>query len=258
MAVPKDLVVESLRFGWREVSLIAICAALLALVFSRAPIAQDLAYHNFADRRTFCGIPNMLDVASNLAFLVVGGAGVLFWRARRAEGLAVSWLVLFAGTALVFFGSAYYHSAPGNATLLWDRLPMTIAFMGLFVALVAEHAGPRLERYLLVPAVAIGAASAVWWHLTDDLRWYAWVQFTPLVCIPFVLAVFPARYTHRAGYLYALGLYGLAKVAEFFDWQIYALTGNLFSGHTLKHLLAAGGVLMILIMLKRRMPVAPG
>ena len=255
MATPRDLVVEPLRLGWREISLAAICLAMLALFLSRAPIAQDLAYHNFADRRTFCGIPNMLDVSSNLAFLIVGVAGVLFWKARRADGLAVSWLVLFAGTALVFLGSGYYHWAPRNATLLWDRLPMTIAFMGLFVALISEHAGPRLERYLLVPAVAVGIASAVWWHYTDDLRWYIWVQFTPLVCIPFVLAVFPARYTHRADFLYALGLYVLAKLAELWDREIYALTGNLFSGHTLKHLLAAGGVLMILVMLKRRTPI---
>jgi hypothetical protein len=256
MAVPKDLVVEPARFGWREISLVAICVALLALVFSRAPIAQDLAYHNFADRRTFCGVPNMLDVASNIAFLIVGVAGVLFWSARQ-QGLAISWLVLFAGTALVFFGSGYYHWTPGNATLLWDRLPMTIAFMGLFVAFISEHVGARLERYLLVPAIAVGVASAVWWHFTDDLRWYVWVQFTPLVCIPFVLAVFPGRYTHRVYLLYALGLYVLAKFAELWDREIYSLTGNLFSGHTLKHLLAAGGVLAILIMLKRRSAVAP-
>jgi hypothetical protein len=245
-----------MRFGWREISLVAICVALLALVFSRPPIAQDLAYHNFADRRIFCGIPNMLDVSSNIAFLIVGVLGVLFW--RRAQGLAVSWLVLFGGTALVFLGSGYYHWGPSNATLLWDRLPMTIAFMGLFAAFISEHIGPRLERYLLVPAVAVGIASAVWWHFTDDLRWYAWVQFTPLACIPFVLAVFPARYTHRMYLLYALGLYVVAKFAELWDREIYSLTGNLFSGHTLKHLLAAGGVLVILVMLKRRAPVAPG
>jgi hypothetical protein len=83
------------------------------------------------------------------------------------------------------------------------------------------------------------------------------VQFTPLVCIPLVLAMYPARYTHRAYLLYALGLYVLAKFAEIWDREIYALTGNLFSGHTLKHLLAAGAVLMILVMLKRRAAVAP-
>jgi ceramidase len=257
MAISKDLAIEPLRFGWREISLVAICLAMLALFLSRAPIPQDPAYHNFADRRIFCGIPNMFDVTSNLAFLVVGAAGVLLWRARRSAGFSVSWLVLFAGTALVFFGSAYYHWGPNNATLLWDRLPMTIGFMGLFVALISEHAGPRLERYLPVPAVAVGIASAVWWHFTDDLRWYLWVQFAPLVCIPFVLAVFPARYTHRAYFLYALGLYVLAKLAEIWDREIYALTGNLFSGHTLKHLLAAGGVLAIVVMLKKRAAVAP-
>ena len=257
MATQGEYAAQPLRIGWREMALVAICFAMLAAFLSRAPIAQDLAYHNFADRRVICGIPNAFDVSSNLAFLVVGVLGVLFWRTRREQGLAISWLVLFAGTALVFVGSAYYHSAPSNATLLWDRLPMTIAFMGLFVGFVAEHIGPRLERYLLVPAVLVGIASAVWWHYTDDLRFYAWVQFTPLLCIPFVLAVFPARYTHRVWLLYALGLYLVAKLAELWDWQIYSLTGNLFSGHTLKHLLAAGGVLMILVMLRRRVPCPP-
>jgi len=257
MAMPKDFAAEPMRFGWREISLVAVCAVMLALFFSRAPIPQDPIYHNFADRRVLCGVPNMFDVGSNIAFLIVGLAGILFWRARRPDGPTVSWLVLFAGTALVFFGSAYYHWGPNNSTLLWDRLPMTVAFMGLFVALISEHAGPLLERYLLVPAVAVGIASAVWWHFTDDLRWYLWVQFTPLVCIPFLLAAFPARYTHRMYLLGALGLYVAAKFAEVWDWQIYALTGNLFSGHTLKHLLAAAGVLVILLMLRRRTAIAP-
>ena len=252
MATSKDLAVERLRFGWREISLVAICLAMAALFLARAPIPQDPEYHNFADRRTICGIQNLFDVGSNIAFLIVGVAGVLFWRTRRPDGAAVSWLVLFAGTALVFLGSAYYHRAPSNGTLLWDRLPMTIAFMGLFVALISEHAGAQLERYVLVPAVTVGLASAVWWHYTDDLRWYLWVQFTPLVCIPFLLAAYPGRYAHRMYLLWALVLYVLAKFAELWDRQIYALTGNAFSGHTLKHLLAAGGVLMILVMLKRR------
>src|SRR5262245_28819110 len=121
MAMSKDLAVEPLRFGWREISLVGICLAMLALFFSRAPIAVDPIYHNFADRRTFCGVPNMFDVGSNIAFLIVGVAGVLFWRARRSDGFSVSWLVLFAGTALVFFGSGYYHWGPNNSTLLWDR-----------------------------------------------------------------------------------------------------------------------------------------
>jgi len=239
---------------WREAALIAICVAMLAAFMTREPIKQDVRYHDFADHRELLGIPNVQDVASNLAFLVIGIAGIVLWTRRR---IAVSWLVLFIAVALVFFGSGYYHWAPDNDSLLWDRVPMTVGFMALFVGLVSEHASEGAERFLLAPALAVGVASALWWHFTDDLRFYFWVQYTPLVCIPFVLAVFPPRYTHRSALVYALGLYVLAKFAEAWDLQIFELTGNAVSGHTLKHFLAAGAVLAILLMLHRREHAVP-
>jgi hypothetical protein len=234
---------------WREVALGLVCLVMLAGFLLQAPMAQSLEYHEFADDRVLFGIPNLQDVASNIPFFVVGVAGVLLCLRRR---LALSWLVLFAATALVCFGSGYYHLTPRNDTLLWDRLPMTVAFMALFVGLVSEHIGARAERYLLAPAVMTGLASALWWHFTDDLRFYFWVQYTPLVCIPLVLALFPGRYTHRGYLFYGLGLYVLAKVTEAWDHEIFSLTGNLVSGHTLKHVLAAGAVLSVLLMLAMR------
>ena len=241
---------------WREAVLIAICVAMLAAFMTREPINQNVTYHDFADHRERFGIPNLQAVASNLAFLVIGIAGIVLWARRRAEGIAISWLILFIAVAVVFVGSGYYHWAPDNDSLLWDRLPMTVAFMSLFVGLVSEHVGERVERFLLAPALIVGVSSALWWHLTDDLRFYFWVQYTPLVCIPFLLAAFPARYTHRIDLLYGLGLYILAKFAEAWDRQIFDATANLVGGHTLKHLLAAGAVLCMLCMLYRRTPLA--
>ena len=37
-----------------------------------------------------------------------------------------------------------------------------------------------------------------------------------------------------------IALYALAKVFEHFDAQVYTLTGEVLSGHSLKHVLAAG------------------
>jgi len=234
---------------WREVALGLVCLVMLAGFLLQAPMAQSLEYHEFADDRVLLGIANLQDVASNIPFFLIGVAGVLFCLRQR---LALSWLVLFAATALVCFGSGYYHLTPRNDTLLWDRLPMTVAFMALFVALISEHMSANVERYVLAPAVAVGLASALWWHFTDDLRFYFWVQYTPLVCIPLVLALFPGRYTHRGYLFYGLGLYVLAKLTEAWDHEIFALTANLVSGHTLKHVLAAGAVLSILLMLMMR------
>jgi hypothetical protein len=124
--------------------------------------------------------------------------------------------------------------------------------MALFVALVAEHAGEWPERFLLPLALAIGAASVLWWRSSGDLRPYLWAQFAPLLCIPVVLAMFPARYTQRRFLLYGLGLYGVAKLVEMKDLEIFAQTSHVVSGHALKHLLAAAAIFALLVMLRRR------
>ena len=238
-------------WGLAGVILIALGSAL-----ALPPIPQDLGLHDLADRRAWAGIPNFMDVASNLAFLLVGVAGLALRFEGAAAGAARAWKVFFAGTVLVFFGSVYYHWDPNNETLVWDRVPIMIAFMALFAALVSEHVGERLQGVLLVSSLAIGTGSVWWWTQTDDLRLYVWAQAAPMITIVYVLIAFPGRYTHR-GYLgWALAAYALAKVLEFQDRAVYALTAHAMSGHSLKHLLAAAGGFFIYLMLRRRAPVA--
>ena len=242
------------RFGWREAGLVLlIVAPLFYLLFVYgAPIPQDRGYHLFADARTCLGLQNFGNVVSNIAFLFVGAVGTL-WCYRNPGTEAVrSWTVFFLGVALVFFGSGYYHYIPGDDSLVWDRLPMTVAFMGLFAALLSEHLGKEFEHRLLIPAVVVGIASVVWWKVTDDLRVYIWVQLTPLLVIPYVIAVFPGRYTHRHYLLYGVGFYALAKAAEYYDRETFTLTWSVLSGHSLKHLLAAAAPFCVYLMLRRR------
>ena len=240
----------------RTVILLALLGVpLVLLLIAVPPIAQDPAYHRLADHRTFFSIPNFLNVASNVAFLVVGIVGFAFsvrTSPQRKSRVSPAWTVFFAGTVLVAFGSAYYHWRPDDASLVWDRLPMTIAFMGLFVALLSEHIDEALEKKLLVPAIIIGIASLAWWRYANDLRPYAWVQFAPLIAIVFLFFAYSARYTHRSYLLYGLAFYVLAKVAEHLDGQIFGWTSGIVSGHTLKHLLAAGAPLCVYLMLVRR------
>ncbi|MCH7479390.1 MAG: alkaline phytoceramidase, partial [SAR324 cluster bacterium] len=54
-----------------------------------------------------------------------------------------------------------------------------------------------------------------------------------------------------AAWLLAVGIYGLAKLAEFYDGAIYAATGGL-GGHTLKHFLGAGAVYVLFRMVQTR------
>ena len=134
---------------------------------------------------------------------------------------------------------------------------MTVGFMGMFVALVSESIHQRLEHFLLVPALILGLSSVIYWHLADDLRFYAWVQYAPLVMIPVLLALFQSRYSYRWLLLLAFGCYLLAKVFEAFDREIFAASKSLVGGHAIKHLWAAAGCLAILEMLRRRKYIKP-
>lgn len=243
-----------LALGWREAALVAlVLAPLFYLLFLHGePIAQYPDYHLFADVRSWLGVPNFGDVASNIPFLLVGAAGMLWCHRSPGTGALSSWMVFFLGVALAFVGSGYYHWAPDDASLVWDRLPIAAAFMALFAALLSEHLPEKLERALLVPAVVVGIASVIWWKYSGDLRVYIWVQIAPLLAIPYVLAAFPGRFTHRHYLLYGVGLYALAKVAEYYDREIYTLTSSMLSGHSLKHLLAAAAPFCVYLMLRRR------
>lgn len=211
-------------------------AAVLAAVL-HAPIPQDLGYHAFADARAFAGIPNFWDVFSNLPFLLVG----LYGLSRRVEPKS-AYLALCLGILLVSLGSAYYHYAPSNATLLWDRLPMTVAFMALFSMLLEERV---TERKTLIPLLALGIASALYWSWTDDLRPYLLVQFLPLILLPLILALYERKYLSTKLLLYAFGLYVAAKLFEHYDRSVLAWLP--LSGHTIKHLVSGAATLSLVL-----------
>jgi ceramidase len=216
-----------------------LALASMLVVWLLPPIAQSEAYHGFADTRAAFGVPNAWNVLSNVPFLFAGAWGLAACARRPGLPARAAWIVAFAGIALVAAGSAWYHLAPSNATLVWDRLPMTIGFMGLLAAVLARPLGERTARAMLVPAVAIGIASVVFWDLTGDLRPYVWVQFMPLLLVAAILVVDPPPGAERRALGAAIVLYGLAKVFELLDPQIYAALGGLAGGHALKHLAAA-------------------
>ncbi len=202
--------------------LMAAAAALTISAFFLfvPPIAQNQAYHFFADSRTLWEVPNFWNVVSNLPFALVGILGL--WKLRDAVDR-----VLFTGVLLTFFGSAYYHLAPSDARLVWDRLPMTLVFMALLACVV------KASNSLLAIFLACGVASVLWWNITGDLRFYALVQFGPLlILIPALWFVRDARYLTGV-----LIFYALAKLAEFCDRAVFSTLP--VSGHSVKHVLAA-------------------
>lgn len=244
---------------WRHCLLASVVVGSLALLYLLfpTPIVQPVGYHDFADRRAILGVPNFVDVATNLPFLVVGLAGMGCCLRRTFDGARSGWLAFFAGVTLASAGSAGYHWSPHNGTLLWDRLPITVAFMALCAALVGERVNDRAGKLLLVPALVVGCLSVLFWRWCGDLRPYAWVQFMPLLALPVLMVLFRSRYT-RQGYLLAgLGFYVLAKLAEVSDHSVFAISGGRVGGHAGKHLLAALACAALWVMLRTRRRAAP-
>ena len=205
--------------------------ALLAMSFLiLAPrMPQNETFHQFADQRTIAGIPNFWNVVSNIPFAIIGIAGLL--KLKGAGNRA-----LFAGVLLTCFGSTYYHWAPSDSRLIWDRLPMTIIFMSFLACAISEKPPARMVALM----VGLGVASVIWWSVTNDLRPYAIVKFGPA----FLLIPYLWTRADRA-YLWAvLLLFGLATAAELGDDFIYSWIP--LGGHTIKHFVAELAALSML------------
>ena len=244
----------------KTIFLITLSAILIAAVFLLDPIPQDPAYFAFSDTRTIFGITNFWNVFSNVPFLFVGGAGLYYAWSKTQHGLLpdlhFAYLIFFAGIFLTGFGSSYFHFAPGNSTLLWDRLPMTIGFMGFFAIIIGEHISLLTARRMLVPLLVIGAASVLYWSLTEaqgagDLRPYAIVQFLPMILIPLILLMYRSAFDSVDFLWVVIVLYALAKLFEYFDFAVFEF-GGLISGHSVKHIVAALAPFVVLYGLDTR------
>ncbi len=247
---------------WGVVGTVALIVALAILA---PPEFQNEAYHDFAPTALF-GVAKFGNVASNGAFLVVGLWGLWRLRFRRlapwpfaSPGEDWPYLTFFLGVVLIALGSATYHAGPTSASLLWDRLAMTVVFMGLLAAFIADriHLGAGVA-VILPLLLVLGALSMAAWHFTGDLRLYRVVQALPILLIWVICLLFPGRVTRVKYAAWMAFWFGLATFGDFFDKAIHGWIG--FGGHAIKHLLAAIACVTILAMLEdaaRRTNAAP-
>lgn len=204
-------------------------------------------------------------MVSNAGFAVVGIFGVIKVLGQNRRDIffgktdAWPYAVYFFGVILVSLGSSYYHWAPTNERLLWDRLPMSIAFMAFVSAIIADRIDTKAgDIWLLPPLVVMGLLSLLYWDWTEtmgrgDIRFYAFVQFYPIVLLPFVFWLFAQyRYTISVYIVWIIIWYGLSKILEQFDSEVFDILGGTVSGHTLKHLAATVSVFVALRMLLAR------
>ena len=246
-----------------RILLLLLSSVIMALVIMFVPpVSQDPGYHNFADQRNISGIPHFWNVVTNIPFLVLGITGFLKIHKQELTGILPdlfrAYLTFFLGLVLTGLGSGYYHLDTSNSTLVGDRMAITISFMSFFVLIFGESISTRTASRLLLPLLFLGLASVVYWNIsenlgTGDLRFYALVQFLPMLLIPLMLLFYGSCLSGRRWIIAIILVYGAAKIAEMYDQQIYELIG--FSGHSLKHLIAAFGAFLFLKGLEVRKPI---
>lgn len=238
------------RQVWLMLGAAVTLYGLLRLAFG--PLPQDLAYHQLADTRTlFDVVPRAGNAISNLAILMAGLFGLAL-RPRMTiapeERTAVN--VLIAVAILTAFGSLYYHWAPTNATLVWDRLPIAIVLMSLLALVMADRVHPLFAREALWPFTALGTASVILWGVSEamgygDILLYLIVRIGAGVAIVFLLILRQQRHTGTIWLVAALVCEIVMAIFERFDHEVFRLTGGLVSGHNVKHVMA--GIALALV-----------
>lgn len=222
-------------------------AAVTALALAD-PIVQPASYHDFADQRALGGLPHAHNVLSNLTFLIAGVVGL----ARLPRDAHPAWAVVFGASIAIASGSAWYHLAPTDERLIWDRLPIGLAFAAYFAALLHEYADRRVGLSAAAAFSSFAVLAVYVAYATGDLRLWILTQGIPLFATPLALMLSDGR-RPGDGYLWlTFAAYALAKLAEALDAELYALTAGALSGHVVKHLLAGGGVACLWLRLETR------
>lgn len=254
---------------WLGFAILSLIATLGHFIYPLTPnavahlitaigLAPQLGGHHFADRAAFLGLPNAGDVLSNLPFAIAGGWGlkILLKLPKQTLPSWTSYLLFFVGLLATAIGSGYYHWAPDNNGLLWDRAGMAIAFAGILGLAAGQTIGARAATYLGLATLAASALGLSVWALTEDVLAWVCLQFGGMLLIVGLAISVPKKSAHNAQTsdtsvpskleptsisLYTIiACYALAKIFEANDALIFEWTAHTISGHSLKHLAAAG------------------
>jgi hypothetical protein len=218
-------------------------AILISVIFiaALAPITQSQDYHQFAEQRIIGNIPHFGDVLSNLAFIIVGV--LLLVESRNwnyveiYKGQKTLFKALAYSSIILGFGSGYYHWAPVNYTLAWDRATMVLGFAIIFYDSCIRYdifSKKGIFKGTIITTILF-LGTVIFWMVSDRLEPYVFVQFFTM----FVLVILAVK-NHKevpSKHLFNMFIwYALAKLFENQDKLIFAMTGDFISGHTLKHI----------------------
>lgn len=209
--------------------------------------------HPFADARVMWGLPNAMDVLSNLPLALAGALGLWALSSRRVA-LESAWAlqVFFAGLLLSGLGSAWYHANPSSLGLVADRMGMAVAFAGALSLAVAERVGPRPVFAVLSLTLLTAMVSAVLPLTHDNVLPWTVVQFGGVAVIAWAAVHRPAPGAIGVHLGALIALYALAKALEMGDAAVFHASGEWISGHSLKHVVAALAAWPVLAAMKRQ------
>ena len=232
---------------WRRECTLLWAALLMVLLALAGPaLMQPAHFHDFADQRAWFLVPHAMDVLSNLPFAAWGVAGL--WVLARAVRLRAidsvsAWLaaLFFAGLMATAGVSAFYHWQPDDFGLVWDRAGMVLAFAGLLGLAAVQGVSPRAGIALAAAVLVLGLAAVQVWAASGNLLPWVVMQLGGMGLIVGWARLRPVQPAPGLNirWMLVIAFYALAKVLELGDHQVFELTGQLISGHSLKHVVAS-------------------
>ena len=253
-----------------EQRLFTIGTCLLALAFVGALFGSDIAQllhlqlnahghthvyahgHPFVDARVLWGIPNALDVLSNLPFVGMGAWGL--YALHRAPGVASATrqaaTVFFVGLLLTCLSSSFYHWGPDAWGLAVDRAGMAVAFAGVLGLAAAERVSQRAAPWVWGSVLAAGMFAIMVNFAAGVVGPWAVVQFGGMAVVLWA-AMQRAQSGASDGSLgirwtVLIAIYAVAKLLELGDEAVFHASQELISGHSLKHVAASLAALPVI------------
>jgi hypothetical protein len=131
---------------------------------------------------------------------------------------------------------------------------MTLVFAAMLALVLSDRVQPAFARVAWWPFALLGAASVLWWALTNDLYPYLVLRVGVGAGIVGLLLLRRGRHSGTRWLFAVIALDVVMTIAERLDYEIFAATGELVSGHSAKHLLAGALLGCVLAWLVRREP----
>ena len=240
---------DSAALSRKAIATLMLAMALAGMVCLMAwgPVVLVSHMHQFADQRNWLGAPNGVNVWSHLPLIPVGLWGI--WRVSQlpsGETLRWIWAGFFICQLAATLGGMIYHWVPTDATFMWDQVPKSAASTLFALAFLAERVD---RRFGAMPAIAVGLAASglggLWWLYTlglgqvGDLRPLMWLELLPVVLVATGAWTLHGHLLSRHDWMRSQISFALAQILDWGDRAVYLASGQMVSGHALRHVALA-------------------